>query len=181
MALAEDFLPLPQQGSLPVRGAANAIKPTVVIKPPTEGTVTVPVQSKPDDARELAILELERQLVEDMVRHQIALAHVTGNASALKQLILMHGPVDAAISRAPRPPTAAQGKVALIGLAADDAVHKHLEQFFGVPVTPDSQRQLLETVKSQLAAGKEQPGIEVRIAGWWPEQGVLAVSVVPRG
>lgn len=177
-ALAED-LPLPQQGPVSMRTEGGFIKPTVIIKPPSSGLVTVP-SAKPDDARELAILEMERQLIEDMVRHQIALAHATGNATALKQIILMNGPVDATVSRSPKPPEAPAGKVTLIGLAPNEGVSKNLESFFGAPVTPDSERQLLETVKEQLALGAKSPGVEVHIAGWWPEEGVMAVSVMPR-
>lgn len=177
-ALAEE-LPLPQQGPAPLRSEGGLVKPTIVIKPPSSGLVTVPA-AKPDDARELAILAMERQLIEDMVRHQIALAHATGNATALKQIILMNGPVDATVSRSPKPPAAPAGKVTLIGLSPNEGVSKHLESFFGAPVTPDSERQLLETVREQLARGGPSPDLEVHIAGWWPEQGVMAVSVMPR-
>ena len=178
LALAEE-LPLPQQGSVPLRNEGGLIKPTVIIKPPSSGLVTVP-SAKPDDARELAILEMERQLIEDMVRHQIALAHATGNSTALKQIILMNGPVDATVSRSPKPPAAPAGRVTLIGLSPNEGVSKNLESFFGAPVTPDSERQLVETVKLQMAEGKQVPGFEVHIAGWWPEEGVMAVSVMPR-
>ena len=59
-------------------------------------------------------------------------------------------------------------------------VGKSLEQFFGAPMTPEREKALLENVKSQLA-GKDKPQMDVRIAGWWPDEGVMAVSVVPRG
>jgi hypothetical protein len=155
-------------------------KPSAIIKAPVSGLIVVPEQ-KPtvDEARELAILETERQLVEEEVQRQILFDHAIGNSSALKQLILVGGPVNAEVSRAAKPPTAPEGAVALIGLEEGAVVGKSLEQFFGAPMTPDREKQLLENVKQQLA-GKDRPKVDVRIAGWWPEVGVMAVSVVPK-
>lgn len=177
-ALAED-LALPQQGPVPVREDAGLLRPSVVIKAPAGGPITVPAL-KPDEAQELAILEMERQLIEDQVRRQIASANTAGNASALKQLIVMGGPMDAAVSRAAKPPTVPEGRVTLIGMEKDAVVSKSLEHFFGVPMTPDREKQLLDTVKTQLA-GKDKPKVEVRISGWWPDEGVMTVSVVTKG
>lgn len=183
-ALAED-LPLPQQGSLPMRSdEAVLVKPSAVIRPPVSAPITVPAMRAPseeDENRVAAILEMERRLMEEQVRRKIALAHANGNASALKQVIVMSGPVDAAVCRAAKPPTVAEGRVALIGLEKDAVVSKSLEHFFGSPMTPDREQELLDAVKSQFAANKEKTNFDVRIAGWWPDEGVMAVSVVPRG
>jgi hypothetical protein len=178
--LAED-LPLPAFDSSPATAPSQEmLRPTVIIKPPAIGIVTAPTV-KPDDARELALLEMERQIIETTLRMQIAQAHRNGKSMELKQLILMGGPVDAAISRAAKPPVAPEGKLALIGLPQSVVVTRHLDQFFGAPMTPAAEKQLIETVKSQLAGTAEKSNLDVRIAGWWPLEGVLAVSVVPRG
>jgi hypothetical protein len=180
-ALADD-LPLPQPNMLPVREeSAGLEKPSAIIKGPEAGPIVVP-EKKPvvADAREAAILETERRVIEEEVQKQILFAYAIGNSSALKQLILLAGPVDAAISRAAKPPTAPNGALALIGLEEGAVVGKSLEQFFGAPMTPDREKALLENVKTQLA-GKNKAQMDVRIAGWWPDEGVMAVSVVPRG
>lgn len=197
---------------MPMHEDAEFVKPSAIIKVPTSAsapiTVTVPA-AKPepaavaapapapepayvptmrvpveqnDEVRELAILERERRLIEEQARHEIAIAYATGNASALKQVILMSGPVDAAVSRAAKPPTVAEGRVALIGLEKDAVVGKNLEHFFGAPMTPDREKELLDAVKTQLAGNgkdKAKSGFQVRIAGWWPDEGVMAVSVMP--
>jgi hypothetical protein len=179
-ALADD-LPLPQPSLLPVREETRLEKPSAIIKAPAIGLIVVPESPQNTTAaREAAILETERRVIEEEVQKQILFAYAIGNSSALKQLILLAGPVDAAISRAAKPPTAPDGALALIGLEEGAVVDKSLEQFFGAPMTPDREKALLENVKSQLA-GKDKPQMDVRIAGWWPAEGVMAVSVVPRG
>lgn len=177
-ALADD-LPLPQP---PVPDPTTLEKPSAIIKLPVGGVIVVPMQAAPavDAAREQAILETERRVIEEEVQKQILFAQAIGNPSLLKQLILVAGPIDAAICRAAKPPAAPAGAVALIGLEKDAVVGKNLEQFFGAPMTSDREKALLEMVKKQLA-GKDKPLVDVRIAGWWPDEGVMAVSVVPRG
>ena len=185
-ALAED-LPLPQEGAMSMSMRTEdtmLVKPSAVIRIPVSGTITVPAMRMPveeDEGRVVAILELEHRLIEEQVRRQIAVAHASGNASALKQVIVMGGPVNSAVSRAAKPPTVAEGQVALIGLEKDAVVSKSLEHFFGAPMTPDREQELLDAVKSQFASGKDKTNFDVRIAGWWPNEGVMAVSVVPRG
>jgi hypothetical protein len=180
LALADD-LPLPQPGLLPVRDEPALEKPSAIIKPPVSGPIVVPMQAPVvDAAREQAILEAERRVIEEEVQKQILFAQAIGNPSLLKQLILMAGPVDTAVSRAAKPPAAPAGTVAIIGLEKDAVVGKNLEQFFGAPMTSDREKALLEMVKKQLA-GKDKRLVDVRIAGWWPDEGVMAVSVVPRG
>lgn len=168
IASAED-LPLPKIGPLPSNGDDSMLKPTVIIRPPVAGA---PKAAKPTDAREEALKEMERQLLEDQ-------AAKSDNSAGLRQLIVMQGPVDAAVFRAPKPPAAIEGKVTIIGLARDEKVVKNLEQFFGVPLTTEREKQLLETVKTQMA-GKTALGMDVKVAGWWPKEGVMAVTLVPR-
>jgi hypothetical protein len=178
-ALGDD-LPLPQPGLLPVREESGLEKPSAIIKPPVSGPIVVPMQAPSVDAtREQAILETERRVIEEEVQKQILFAQAIGNSSLLKQLILVAGPIDAAVCHAAKPPAAPAGAVALIGLEKDAVVGKNLEQFFGAPMTSDREKALLEMVKKQLA-GKDERLVDVRIAGWWPDEGVMAVSVVPR-
>ena len=176
--LAED-LPLPQFRPLPPYSQGVELTPTATIKPPATAPVTVPPHTAQEE-RELALLELERQVIESQARRQIAQAHAAGAASSLRQVIVMQGPVAASVSRAANPPAVTGGQVALIGLEKGAVAGKSLEQFFGAPMTPDREKALLDAVQSQLAT-KDRPKVEVRIAGWWPEQGVMAVSVVPKG
>ncbi len=178
-AALADELPLPQQGAAPQREDSNLAKPSAIIKAPPSDVVVVPVSKQDiDAARERAILESERRLIEEEVQKQILFAQAIGNPSLLKKLILMAGPVDAAVSRAAKPPTAPEQPVALIGLEKDAVVGKNLEHFFGAPMTSDQEKALIDAVRSQLA-GKEGPRLNVHIAGWWPDEGVMAVSVVP--
>jgi hypothetical protein len=127
--------------------------------------------SKPTDAREEAIKEMEREVLAAQAAKQ-------GNTVALRQLIVMQGPVDTKVFSPPKPPPTIEGKVAIIGLKHDDAVVKNLEQFFGVPMTTEREKELLETVKTQMA-GKNASGMDVKVAGWWPKEGVMAVALVP--
>ena len=168
--LAQD-LPLPSPAPLPGTGDSGTLKPTVIIRPPV---ATAPKAAKGIDAREEALREMERKILEEE-------ASKTVNVSLLRQLIVMQGPVDAAIFSAPKPPAAVEGKVAIIGLKRDETVVKNLEKFFGVPLTTEREKQLLETVKSQMAGGsKGSLGMDVKVAGWWPKEGVMAVTLVPR-
>jgi hypothetical protein len=165
LAGAQD-LPLPTARPFPPSGDDGTLKPTLTIRPPTASNT-----AKPTDAREEALKEAERQILAEQ-------AAKSGNITALKQLIVMQGPLDSAVFRAPKPPASIEGKVTIIGLKHDDKVVKNLEQFFGVPLTTEREKQLLETVKSQLA-GKETHGMDVKVAGWWPNEGVMALALVP--
>ena len=171
--LAAQDLPLPQDAG---QTGTAATKPTVTIKPPVAKPVT---RAEPQDAREAALQAMERAMIEEQQRKQLAQAAKQGDAVALRQLIVMAGPVDSSMLKAPKPPATIEGKVALIGLNGGEKVTKSLEQFFGAPLTPDRERQLLETVKSQLA-GKGAAAMDVKVAGWWPKEGVMAVTLVPR-
>ena len=167
LARAED-LPLPAPGPLPGNGDSGLLKPTVTIRPPSAAPKTA---TQPKDARAEAIEEMERQVL-------AAQAAKEGNTVALRQLIVMQGPVDTKVFSSRKPPPAIEGKVAIIGLKHDDAVVKNLEQFFGVPMTTEREKQLLETVKTQMA-GVNPSGMDVKVAGWWPKEGVMAVALVP--
>lgn len=174
-------LPLPQADPLPVVITPPGMeRPTLVIKPPGAGPIAVP-QITDQEKLEQAILQKERQIIDELVRNQIALAHAKGKASAIKQVIVMNGPVDAMISRSATPPPASEDKVALVGIEPEAMVSKQLDGFFGSPMTPESEQRLLETVQNQLAAHNTKSNVKVWLAGWWPEQGVVAVSVVPGG
>src|SRR6187455_2562214 len=152
-ALADE-LPLPRPPA-PEQPAME--KPSAIIKLPVSGVIVVPMQAPAvDAAREKAILEAERRVIEEEVQKQILFAQAIGNPSLLKQLILVAGPIDAAVCRAAKPPAAPAGAVALIGLEKDAVVGKNLEQFFGAPMTSDREKALLEMVKKQLA-GKDKP------------------------
>ncbi len=158
-------------------GDAGSPKPSVAIKPPTVAKAT---QGPQIDAREQALLEMERSLIEQQARRQIADAAKQGNATDLKQLIVMLGPMDVKLSRAATPPVTPDGKLSIIGMKGNEKVGKSLEQFFGAPLTPEREKELLETVKTQLA-GKGQETMNVSVAGWWPKEGVMAVSLMPKG
>jgi hypothetical protein len=184
-ALADE-LPLPEQMA---RTPSSPDVPTMVIKPPVTAPVVVPprmIEPRVIAPRmvgvnnhEESILQMERRVIEEQVRRRIAVAYASGNARALKRLILMNGPVDSAVSRAEKPPKVDGGRVALVGLDKDAVVAKNLEQFFGAPMTPDREQELIDMVKLQLA-GKDNAKVDVHIAGWWPTEGVMAVCVVPK-
>lgn len=173
ISVAQD-LPLPQSGPPP--GSETLVKPTVIAKPPVSGPVAAP---KDESAPELALKAMEQALIEEQARKQVADAAKKGDTAALKQLIVMAGPVDAALLKSARPPVAPEGKVALIGIDGQARIGKSLDQFFGAPLTPEKEKQILDTVKSQLADG-QSAGLEVKVAGWWPAEGVMAVTLVPR-
>lgn len=145
-------------------------KPTVVGKPPVASPSNT---TNPVDAREEALRETERQILQ-------AQAAKAGDVNFLRQLIVMQGPVDAKIFKSPKPPATILGKVAIIGLKSDEKVVKNLEAFFGAPVTTEREKQILETVKSQFAS-QQAAGMELKVAGWWPKEGVMAVTFVPKG
>lgn len=172
-------LPLPQGTPLPTvrSGPTSLEKPSLVIKPPTRAVITVPEVTEKEKQDQI-VAEKERQLIDEMLRRQIALAHATGKAAEIKRVILVGGAGDAALSQAASAPATA-GRLELIGIEPNAGVTKQLDSFFGSPLTPESEQRLLQTVKMQLTADKGKDNLHVRLAGWWPEEGVVAVSVVP--
>jgi hypothetical protein len=175
--VAAQDLPLPSTVPPPGSGSGTGIvKPTIIVKPP----VSVPVaRPKAETAPELALEAMERALIEEQTRKKVAEAAKRGDAAALKQLIVMAGPVDAALLKSPKPPVVPEGRVALIGLDGGATVGKSLDQFFGAPLTPEREKQLLDTVKAQLAGGNPSK-MEVKVVAWWPNEGVMAVTLAPR-
>lgn len=175
LAAAQD-LPLPS--TLPPPGGGDGfVKPTLIVKPPILKTPAKPVL---ESAPELALAAMEQALIEEQQRKQLAAAAKRGDAAALKQLIVMAGPVDSALLKSPKPPVLPEGRVALIGLDGGATVGKSLDQFFGAPLTPEREKQLLDTVKSEFA-GKNPSAMEVKVVAWWPAEGVMAVTLAPRG
>ncbi len=173
-------LPLPQQGAMPLfQGSGRPLeKPNAVIRPPSVGPIVVP-QVTQQEKQDQIIAEKERQIVDQMLRRRIAVAHATGKAGEIKRVILMNGPSDALLSMAPTAPAGSSAdRLELIGLEPNAVVSKQLDGFFGSPMTPESEQRLLETVRTQLTASNGKGMPNVRLAGWWPEEGVIAVSVV---
>lgn len=176
--VAAQDLPLPSAVPPPNSGDGTGIvKPTIIVRPPVAKPAAGP---KVESARDLALAAMEQALLEEQKRKQLAAAAKQGNSAALKQLIVMAGPVDAAVLKSPKPPAVPEGKVALIGLDGSAKVGTSLDQFFGAPLTPEREKQLLDTVKAQLAGGNSGT-MEVKVAAWWPNEGVMAVTLVPKG
>ena len=170
---------LPQPALTPAPGPAPLLKPSLTIRPPvTEPSHVVDTSSM--DARELAMLEMEKHLLAEQTKKHVAEEAKKGNASALKQLIVMLGPVNDALARSPKPPVMFEDQIALVGLEPGKVAKTSLEQFFGSPLTPEVEARLLDNVKNQMA-GKGKGNVEVKVAAWWPEEGVMAVSVEPKG
>lgn len=158
--------------------AGRMERPTAVVKPPPIGPVVVPMVTEREKEEQL-VAEKERQIIDQMLRRKIALAHATGKAGEIKRVILMNGPGDTLMSLAATAPTGTADRLELIGLEPNAAVSKQLDGFFGSPMTPESEQRLLETVRTQLTAANGKGMPHVRLAGWWPEEGVIAVSVIP--
>jgi hypothetical protein len=173
--VAAQDLPLPS--SVPPPGIGSGlVKPTISIKPPVSKPVA---QSQLETAPELALAAMENALIEAQKRQQIAAAAKRGDTAALKQLIVMAGPVDDAVLKSPKPPVVPEGRVALIGMDGSAKVGKSLDQFFGAPLTPEREKQLFDAVKTQLASGNAS-AMEVKVVAWWPAEGVMAVTLAPR-
>ncbi|MCE9518829.1 MAG: hypothetical protein K8R87_04605 [Verrucomicrobia bacterium] len=173
--VAAQDLPLPS--SVPPPGTGTGmVKPTISIKPPASKPVAQP---KLETAAEQALAAMEQALIEKQKHEQIAAAAKRGDTAALKQLIVMAGPVDDAVLKSPKPPAVPDGRVALIGMDGAAEVGKSLDQFFGAPLTPEREKQLFDAVKSQLAGGN-QSAVEVKVVAWWPTEGVMAVTLAPR-
>jgi len=168
-------LPLPSAAP-PPGAVAGFLKPTIIVKPPVSKPAATP---KAETAPELALAAMERALIEEQERKQIAASAKRGDAAALRQLIVMAGPVDAAMLKSPKPPVVPDGRVALIGIDGGKTVGKSLDQFFGAPLTPERERELLDTVKAQLAGGNPS-AMDVKVVAWWPKEGVMAVTLAPR-
>ena len=93
----------------------------------------------------------------------------------------MQGATGRKIDQKSPPPNVADGKsVTLIGIDAPKDTVRSLEGFFGVQLTPDNEKKVLETLRKGMAGtGGERQKVEV--LGWWPKEGVMAVGISPEG
>lgn len=101
--------------------------------------------------------------------------------AALKRIVVMQGPISKKLDRAEVLPQGVAGKsVTLVGVDAPKDVVLGLESFFGVQLTPDNEKKLLDTVRKGMAGASKQER-KVEVLGWWPNEGVMAVGVYPEG
>ena len=175
-------LPLPQQGPLPagpeapVADPTRLLKPTKSIKPPLPQALVV----TPSRGSTEQLLTAEQKLLGDKLAALAGQrAREAGATAALKRLVLVQGPLPPKQDRSVLPPATAKGQsLTLVGINAPKEMVQGLEQFFGAALTPDNEKKLLETVRKGLAGTAEQ-GRKVEVLGWWPQEGVMAVSVSP--
>lgn len=161
------------------QGGTLFLKPTTSIKPP----LPAPVTSGPDASSNTGkILSREQRLLlsnaEALSQKLVTEQRVT---AALKRIVVMKGPLLKKLDRAEMLPAGADGKpVTLVGIAAPTEVVRGLESFFGVQLTPDNEKKLLDTVRKGMA-GASKLERKVEVLGWWPNEGVMAVGVYPEG
>lgn len=157
-------------------GGSPFLKPTVSIKPPMIAA-PAPV-ARP---AEQILLEEQRLLLGKtaaLAQQRAAEQRVT---SALKRIVVMQGPISRKLDRAEVLPQGTEGKpVTLVGIDAPKDVVRGLEGFFGVELTPDNEKKLLDTVRKGMA-GASKLDRKVEVLGWWPKEGVMAVGVYPEG
>lgn len=160
MSGAED-LPLPVREGPLIPSASTGgplLKPTVSIKPPVTATASSA------SANQQAMQAAEQKVIA---------------SAALRRLVLMEGPVKSKPAAPPFLAANQDGKpVTLAGVNVTGETIKSLESFFGAAVTPDSEKKLLDAVRSGLAGGRKA-GRKVEVVGWWPVEGVMAVAVWP--
>ena len=155
------------------------LKPTTSIKPP----LPAPAAATPETARTAEqILGQEQKLLvsnaEVLAQKRETEQRVT---AALKRIVVMQGPLSKKLDRAEMLPGGFDGKsVTLVGIDAPIGVVRGLEGFFGVPLTPDNEKKLLDTVRKGMAGASKQER-KVEVLGWWPKEGVMAVGVYPEG
>ncbi len=174
----DEFLPLPQAAPSVVAPKAalpsGYVRPTITIKPPATvtpaagkaGTVLVPTAAAPSDR--------------PAPRAQVVSTSVTPAPSptaALRRLVILPGkPTPDATRTSMLAAGETKEAVTCVGVHAPAPVLLNLAGFFGNRVTPDSQKQLLETVKNGLAKPDQKPR-QVQMVGWWPTEGVMAVAI----
>jgi hypothetical protein len=159
-AQAQD-LPLPQYGRGPMQvpgvsldGGTTFLKPTKSIKPPVTA-----VPAPEERSREQLLREEQRLLIEKTAALAQQRAAEQKATSALKRIVVMQGPLSRKL---------------------DTDVVRGLEGFFGVELTPDNEKKLLDTVRKGMAGASKQDR-KVEVLGWWPKEGVMAVGVYPEG
>lgn len=101
--------------------------------------------------------------------------------AALKRIVVMQKAAGQNLDQKAPPPNAVDGKaVTLIGIDASKETVRGLESFFGVQLTPDNEKKVLETLRKGMAGTDKQPQ-KIEVLGWWPKEGVMAVGVSPEG
>jgi hypothetical protein len=181
-AQAQD-LPLPQYGRGPMQvpgvsldGGTTFLKPTKSIKPPVTA-----VPAPEERSREQLLREEQRLLIEKTAALAQQRAAEQKATSALKRIVVMQGPLSRKLDRSEVLPQGKEGKpVTLVGIDAPTDVVRGLEGFFGVELTPDNEKKLLDTVRKGMAGASKQDR-KVEVLGWWPKEGVMAVGVYPEG
>lgn len=182
-AQAQD-LPLPQydRGITPVPSqspiqAPVFLKPTISIKPPAAPAPATAGGRTPEEL----LTEEQRMLLNNadvLAKQRATEQRVT---AALKRIVVMQGPISKKLDRAEVLPQGVAGKsVTLVGVDAPKDVVLGLESFFGVQLTPDNEKKLLDTVRKGMAGASKQER-KVEVLGWWPNEGVMAVGVYPEG
>lgn len=152
------------------------LKPTKSIKPPVTATPAPDARSTEQILREEQRLLLEKTAA--LAQQRATEQKVT---SALKRIVVMQGPISKKLDRAEVLPQGSAGKpVTLVGIDAPKDVVRGLEGFFGVELTPDTEKKLLDTVRKGMA-GASKHDRKVEVLGWWPKEGVMAVGVYPEG
>lgn len=165
------------------------MKPTVVVKaPPIPGTIQVPQEetqkaiAKADPTLEQQILRMERQIVVAQIERRIQEQAKQGESRELKQLLLVSDEVADELHQATPPEFESQDKIATLGFVTrpSDGDYVSVEGFIGTHITPESERELLKKVEAELNSDEARKKVNVSVAGWWPEAGVLAVRVAPQ-
>lgn len=167
--------PLTQPPQTPV----PFLKPTTSIKPPLPAAAVKPEQTEKTAEQ---ILSREQGVLlgkaDSLTQKMAAEQRVT---AALKRIVVMQGPVARKLDSSQFPQNGGQGKpVTLVGIEAPTEVVRGLEGFFGVQLTPDNEKKLLDTVRKGMAGASKQER-KVEVLGWWPKEGVMAVGVYPEG
>lgn len=180
-------LPLPRHERDPVptplmqmpQSPPPFLRPTTSIKPPLPAAAV-----KPEPAEKTAqqILSREQGVLlgkaDSLTQKMAAEQRVT---AALKRIVVMQGPVARKLDSSQLPRDGGEGKpVTLVGIEAPNEVVRGLEGFFGVQLTPDNEKKLLDTVRRGMAGASKQER-KVEVLGWWPKEGVMAVGVYPEG
>ena len=154
------------------------LKPTKSIKPPVPAAAATP-----DGAQSAGQLLSEEQKI--LLNKMASLAEQRATeqrvTAALKRIVVMQSPVSRKPDRPAVLPDGTNGKsVTLVGIDAPKDVVRGLESFFGVQLTPDNEKKLLDTVRKGMAGTSKQER-KVEVLGWWPKEGVMAVGVYPEG
>lgn len=174
-AVAEDLpLPLPHQPGLdPLPRQPEASSGPVFLKPTT--SIKVPAASAPALGGGQKFAPVQKSALADQREVE---SRVT---AALKRIVVMQGGAGRKLDQKVPPPNVADGKaVTLIGINAPKDTVRNLEGFFGVQLTPDNEKKVLETLRKGMA-GTGRQSSRVEVLGWWPEEGVMAVGVSPEG